>query len=274
MCIRNKYMGKGLEELLAKLVLLQREEQDKASVLARTYFHVSALSQHSVCYEEIDSYGAFVRVSMLELFDVLTEKIKEALLEHGWQEVEGGALKGQLDEKFGKYIVAIEGLVKVVLNIVNAFTTLSKEQTRTPMTYSYEYRKRLCMGQSACMLIKMFDHRIFTKHFRKTLCEVDPVQLVADELKAALNCSNVPILRNYFEVCVVKLATEFPEEVVKSLVLPMMCDVSLSIQIRSSAVFIGCALMDRLKSDRLQQEILNSLISYVCLLYTSPSPRD
>jgi len=257
---------KGIEDLLVNFALLQTGKgEDNTMTLAKSYFRVSTATQRkNVYYEEIDSYSAFIRISLLELFDTLIVRTKKAMIEDGWKEFDVvSTSKESVNEKFKKYVVVIESLAKIMINIINIFVTQCKEQKRTPMTYSSEYRKRLSIGQYTSILIKVFDQKIFTEYFRKTLCEVDPVQLIIGELKSVLDCPNVPILRNYFEVSAVKLALEFPKEVLTLLVIPSMCNTAAPVQIRSSVVFIACAIMDRIKDEKIQTELLKNLISYI-----------
>eukprot|EP01022_Parablepharisma_sp_SALTPOND_P003653 TRINITY_DN1149_c0_g1_i1.p1 TRINITY_DN1149_c0_g1~~TRINITY_DN1149_c0_g1_i1.p1 ORF type:complete len:1845 (+),score=209.38 TRINITY_DN1149_c0_g1_i1:7722-13256(+) len=254
---------KGIEDILIKIALSQEHRaEDNAVVLVKAFFNVSAaLNKKMVYYDEIDFYGAFIRVAMFELFEKLITQTKHSLLEAGWGSIDPAS--EDTGVKFGKHITVLESLTKIMLTMLNTFATHTKKEKNAPMNYTAEYRLRLRIGQFVCVLIQVLDKQIANNYFRKTLCETDPVNVVVEGLKSALEPNNAPILRNYLEIATVKLAEEFPNEVLEQIIFPAMRSFKMSVQMRASAVFIGSIIMDRVKDDKLKVEVLKNLIGYV-----------
>ncbi len=191
-----------------------------------------------VYYEEIDFHGAFIRVAMLELFERLALENKAAMIAKGWKNFDVTEDRKSIEATFGPYIELNVALTKVMILMLDSFVARAKKERTAPMTYTGEYRARLRQGQFVTVLVQAYNAQIFNSFFRKNLCEIDPVDLVADKLKAALETNNSPVIRNYMEIATAKFAAEFPEEMLSKLLLPHMTEHKANIQVRNSCQFV------------------------------------
>ena len=255
---------KDMEDVLVKLALSQEHRgSDNAIGLSNTFFQIkTALNLGTFNYEEIDFHGVFIRIVMFELFERLILDAKNKMKTNGW-ETFNYENKEMVESKFGKAITVLESILKMMIGMLDSYTREAKKDKSAPMTYTFEYRERFRIGQFVYILVQALDNRIFNLYLRKNLCESDPVQITIEALKEALKPNNVPILRHYIELTTIKLAEQFPDEVLKEIILPSLNDLTNQIQLRSAAVFMSCLTLDRVKDNKIREQILQNLIRHV-----------
>jgi len=263
--INNPEYIRGLEKILEKFALAQEHRgEDNAIILSKAFFLVSAaLNKRVIYYDEIDFYGAFTRVVMFEMFEKIIFQTKQNMIKDGWTEFAPETEKANVETRFGKYLGIMESLTKILLSMLSTFAINTKKERVAPMTYTTEYRLRLRIGQFACVLVQVFDPKIANGYFRKILCESDPVLLLIDAFKDALELNNAPILRNYVESALVKLAEQFPSEVLENLIFPAMCNFKSNVQMRTTAAFTACLMLDRINDEKIKIQIVRTLMSYI-----------